>query len=105
MLEAHPDGGNLVLEARPLVRPLHPDADAILAPFAPHVEGGQRPQDPFLQARYIGPDVGPPQLQVEHDIGHPLAGAVIGDLPAAPGGEQRESGASRSAALPLVPEV
>ena len=34
-----------------LVRPAHPDADAVLAPLAAHVEGGERADDPFLQRR------------------------------------------------------
>ena len=90
--QPHADGGDLVLETLALVRPSHPDADAILAPLAAHVEGCERPDDPFLQTRHIGPHVRPPALQVEHHIGHPLAGAVIGDLPAAPGGKHRKAG-------------
>ena len=86
------DRGDLVLMAGALVRPPDPDADAILAALAAHVEGRQRPDDPFLEARHIGPHVGLPSLQVEHHIGHALAGAVIGELAAAPGGEQRKTG-------------
>ena len=76
----------------PLSGRSHPDADAILAPFASHVEGRQRPDDPLLEPRHIGPYIRPPPLQVEHDIGHPLAGAVIGELAAAAGIEQRKAG-------------
>ena len=58
-----------------------------------------------LEAGDIGPHVGLPSLEVEHHIGHPLAGAVIGELPAAPGGKQRETGIEQVAGLPLVPDV
>ena len=89
--QPHADGGDLVLESLALVRPADPDADAILPPLAAHIEGRERPDDPFLEPRHIGAHVGPPQLQVEHDIGDPLAGAVIGDLAAAPGGKHRKA--------------
>ena len=74
-----------------LVGPPDPDADAILAALAAHVEGVERADDPFFQAGHIGAHVRPPPLQVEHHIGHPLAGAVIGELAAAAGGEQRKA--------------
>jgi len=45
---AHADRGDLVLKAHALVRPLYPDTDAILAALAAHVEGSQRPYDPFF---------------------------------------------------------
>ena len=104
-VERHPapqpdaDGGDLVLKAGALVRPRDPDADAVLAPFAANIEGRQRPDDPFLEARDIGPHVGPPPLQVEHHIGHPLAGAVIGEL-AATAGSRRSEIAGRAGRRP-----
>ena len=89
-----------------LVRPLDPDADAVFAAFAAHVEGRKCLDDPLLEARRHRPHVGPPSVQVEHDIGHALAGAVIGELAAAPGGEHRETlGSSRSASAAEVPAV
>ncbi len=36
-------------------------------------------------------DVAAPPVQVQHHIGHPLAGAVIGVLSAAPGGEHGQA--------------
>src|SRR5690348_9143671 len=86
--QPYADRGDLVLVLWPLVRPPDPDADAVLAPLAADVEGGQGPDDPFLQRRDIGPDIGAPTLQIEHHVSHALAGAVIGDLAAAPGHEQ-----------------
>src|SRR6516165_3346223 len=83
--EPHADRGDLVLKACALVRPPDPDADAFLPTLATHVEHGQGADDPFLQCRDIGADVRPAPLQIEHYIGHTLAGAVIGDLSAAPG--------------------
>ena len=67
-------------------------SDAILATLTAHVEGIERAHDPFFQAGHIGAHVGPPPLEVQHDIGHALAGAVIGELAAAAGGEQRKAG-------------
>src|SRR6476620_3935048 len=90
--QPHADGGDLVFKAWSLVAPIYPDADAILAPFALHVESRQRPNNPFLKASHISPHVGPPPPQVEHYVGHPLAGAVIGELPTAPGGKHRKAG-------------
>ena len=90
-LQSYADRGDLVLETRSPVRPPDPDADAILAPLAAHVECGKGPDDPLLEARDVGPHIGPPPLQVEHHIGHPLAGPVIGDLPASSGGKHRQS--------------
>src|SRR3954451_20529500 len=89
--QAHPDRGDLVLMAGPLVRAANPEANAILAPFAADVEGIERADDPFFQPCHIGAYVRPAPLQVEHHVGHPLARAVIGELAAASGGEQRES--------------
>ena len=91
VLHADADGGDLVLEACALVRPPHPDADAVLAPLAAHVEGGKRADDPFLQRGDEAAHVRPAPLEVEHHIGHPLAGAVIGQLPAAAGLRTPES--------------
>ena len=52
--DADADGGDLVLVAAALVRPPHPDADAVLAPLAADVEGRQRPDQPFLERGDIG---------------------------------------------------
>src|SRR4051794_29566471 len=90
-VERHPapqpdaDRRDLVLVAGAFVRPRDPNADAVLAAFAAHIEGGERADDPFLEAGDIGPHVWPPPFQVEHDIGDPLAGTVIGELAAAAG--------------------
>src|SRR5262249_48029134 len=81
--QPHADSGDLVLVTVALVGALDPNADAVLAPLAAYVELHQRADDPFLQTRHIGAHVGAAALQVEHHIGHALAGAVIGELPAA----------------------
>src|SRR6266702_953029 len=83
--QADADRGDLVLKAFALVGALDPDPDAVLAALAADVEGGQRPDDPFFQPGVVGAYVRPALLQVEHDIGDPLAGPVIGDLAAAAG--------------------
>ena len=87
-----------ILSSQPvaLVRPAHPDADAVLAPLAAHVEGGERADDPFLQRRDEAAHVRAAALEVEHHIGHALAGPVIGELAAAAGRDAPES-APRSA--------
>src|SRR5258708_6372973 len=74
----------------PLSRPLPQGPGASCPPPPPQVKGGGRRINPSSRPRHIAPPVGPPPLQVEHHIRHPLAGAVIGDLPAAPGGKHRK---------------
>jgi len=62
-----------------------PNPDAVFAPFAGHVQGRQRADDPFLQGGDEAADVGAPAPEIEHDIGHPLAGSMIGELSAPAG--------------------
>ena len=81
--DADADGRNLVFPAA-LAR--HPDADPALAPLAAHVEAGEGADDPVLEVGHVAPHVLPALAQVEHGVGHPLAGPVIGVLPAAAGG-------------------
>src|SRR5471032_2649226 len=88
---ANADGGDLVLETVAFLRPAHPDADAILTPFAAHVETAKRPDNPFLETDDKTSHVRPAPLQVEHHIGHALAGAVIGHLSAAPAFKHRKA--------------
>ncbi len=101
--QPHADGRDLVLKACALVRPGHPDADAVLSALAAHVKSRQRADDPLLETRDIGPHIGPPPLQVEHDISHPLAGPVIGELSAAPGLEHRKAGIEQVGGLAAGP--
>jgi hypothetical protein len=86
------DCRDLVFEPLTLVGPGYPDADAILAPLARHVESRQRPDDPPFKRSDIGTHVGLSPFQVEHDIDHPLAGAVIGELSASPALKDRKAG-------------
>src|SRR3981081_4487202 len=55
--QPHTDGGDLVFKPKTPVRPVHPDADPVLAALAPHVARRQSPDDPFLEPADIGPDV------------------------------------------------
>src|SRR4051794_23932477 len=95
-VKAHPaphadaDRGDLVLDLEALVGPAHPDADPVLAPLTLDVEAREAADQPFLERRDEGTHVRAAPLQVEHDIGNALAGAVIGELPAAAGAEHRE---------------
>jgi hypothetical protein len=75
----------LVFASRAFVGPRDPDADALLAPLAAHVESVERADQPFLQSRHIAAHVRRAVLEVQHQIDHALAGAVIGELSAAPG--------------------
>ena len=89
LAQADTDGGDLVLGRRAVgqggpVRPHHPHPDAVLAPLALHVEGGEGADDPLFERGHEGAHILAPPLQVEHDIGHALAGAVIGVFAAAP---------------------
>jgi hypothetical protein len=76
---------------RCLVGPRHPHADPVGVGQARHPERGQRGDDPFFQPADEGADVAAPAIEVEHHIGHALARPVIGVLPAAPGGEDRQT--------------
>jgi len=71
--------------------PLNPDADAALAALAVHREGGQGADDPFLQVGHKAAHVRAAALEVQHDVDHPLAGAVVGELAAAPAPVDREA--------------
>jgi len=85
------DGGDLVLPGRGAgAAALDPDADPAFAHRAVHGQAGQGGEDPGLQGGDEGADVLPPGRQVQHHIGHPLAGPVIGELAAAAGAEDRE---------------
>src|SRR5690606_36690262 len=65
-----------------LARCLHPDANAVRASHTGHAENGQRLNDPCLQIMHIAPHIAPALVQIQHDIGDALAGAVKGILPA-----------------------
>ena len=90
-LDANADGRDLVLESVALVRPPHPYPDAVVAPLAAHIEGGQRADDPFFDGGDEAAHVRRAALEIEHDIADPLAGAVIGELAAASGGVDRKA--------------
>ena len=76
---AHADGGDLVFAA---VVANHPDADSAGPSFAVHAQCSQCRDQPGFQVTHKGPDIGVAPLQIEHDIGNPLAGAMIGILAA-----------------------
>ena len=84
-LDPDADRRDLVLASDAFVRPLHPDADSILAPLAGYAERRERADDPFFERGDEPAHIRAAALEVEHDIDHPLAGAVIGELAAAPG--------------------
>ena len=88
------DGGDLGLGSRG--RTGDPDADASLPPFATHAEAGEGSDQPFLQPVHEAPHVAGGHRamragEVQHHIGHALAGAVVGPLAAAAGGEGGEA--------------
>src|SRR5262249_62183900 len=79
------DGRDLVLAGGALVRAPHPDPDAVCAPLARNVEARQGADDPFLQRGHEAAYVRAAALEIEHHVDDPLAGAVIGEMHAAPG--------------------
>jgi hypothetical protein len=90
--QPHPDRGDLVFETGPLVGAIDPDPDAILAPFAAHIEGRERADDPGFKAGHIDSHIRAAPFEIEHHIDDALAGAVIGELAAAACRKQRETG-------------
>jgi len=88
----YPDGGDLVLACRTLVRPAHPDPDAAGAPLADDIEICERADDPFLQIANESAYVRSPAAQIEHDVDNPLSGAVISELTAAAGDVDGKAG-------------
>ena len=91
-LHADADSGDLVLCALALLRPLNPHADAIVAPFAAHIECRKRSNNPLLDGGDEAANVGRAAFQIEHEIADPLAGPVIGELAAAAGDVDRKAG-------------
>src|SRR5690606_10195173 len=82
--------GGAVRQRRP-VWAYDPDADAILAPLGADVHARKGADDPVLERQYERTHVFAPALEVEHDVGHPLSGPMIGVFAAAAGGEYRKS--------------
>ena len=72
---AHADRGNLFLIPR---GPHDPDADAAVAPFSVHSEARDGLDYPFLELVHVAAHILPAAAQIQHDIGDPLAGPVIG---------------------------
>ena len=87
--QAHSDGGDLVFargavgQGR-LFGTRDPDAHAAGTNLTGDVEFGQCGDDPAFQLLHKAPHVLASGVEVQKHIGHPLAGAVIGVLPAAP---------------------
>src|SRR5579871_4637518 len=76
--DAHADRRDLVL---PAILAHHPDADPAVAALAAYVEAGEGADYPALEVGHVASHVLPALAQVEHGVGHALAGPVIGVLP------------------------
>src|SRR5689334_21786082 len=81
--DADADRGDLVLGALAAVGARYPNADAVGSALPPDVERCEGPDHPFLQRPDIEAKVRGAAAEVEHQIGHALAGTVIGVLAAA----------------------
>ena len=88
---ADADGGDLVLDIGPLVGTAHPDPHTDVAPLAAHVEAVERHDDPVLETAHEAAQVLATAAEVEHHVGDPLTGPVIGELPAPAAREHREA--------------
>src|SRR5579864_1132383 len=86
--QPHADRRDLVLLA---IGVNDPDSDALRSSFALDSEMRQRADQPILEAAYKASHVGFAPAQVEHDVSDALSRAVIGELPAAAGLENRKS--------------
>ena len=82
MADAHARGGDLGLAS---AAPVDPDADPSLVPPALDVEPREGADEPLLEPAHVPAHVAAALPQIKHDVGHPLARAVIG-VPAAPAG-------------------
>src|SRR5262249_47254334 len=80
---ANTNSGDLVLATFAFFRPADPNANAVLAPFGAHVEGGKRVYDPIFEGCDEAADIGAAPLEIKHQVNNPLAGAVIGQLASA----------------------
>jgi len=101
LLQADADGGDLVFaELAAGFCPVDPDADAVLAAFALHVEGAEGLDDPVFEGADELLHISAASGEVQHHVGHALAGAVIGELTAALGVENRETGGARAGRRP-----
>src|SRR5579885_3565777 len=94
----HPDAnrGDLVVRqftAGPvrLLWARDPDADEALAAARLHAKPCERRNDPALEAADEGAWIRRAPVQVEHDVNHPLARPMIGELAAAPAFNNREA--------------
>src|SRR5579863_8247686 len=92
--DADADGGDLGLGAG---RVGDPDADTAFAAFALDAEAGEGADQPFREAVDVAADVARRDRavragEIQHDVGHALAGAVIGPLSASSGGVRGEAG-------------
>ncbi len=90
-LHANADRGDFVLGAAALVRPRHPNADAVVAALAAYGEGGKRADEPFLDGGDEAAYVRRAALEIEHDVTDALTGPVIGELPATAGDVDRKA--------------
>src|SRR5262245_38954612 len=89
--QAHADGGDLVLAAPAWTFALHPHANASVAHFAFHVEAIERADDPTFKIGDEFGHVAAALAQIEHHVRHTLTRAVIRELAAAAGLEDREA--------------
>jgi len=85
---ADADGGDLLFASGAAV---DPNPDASLATAAVDTEMRERADQPLFQLADELADIGAPPAQIEHHIGNPLAGAVIGVLAAATRLENRKT--------------
>src|SRR4051794_33437872 len=81
-LHPNADGCDFILAAFALIPSAHPHADAVLAPLSCDVEGGERADHPLLERGHVTAYITPAPFEVEHRVDNPLAGAVVGELPA-----------------------
>src|SRR5207237_4200634 len=90
---AHPDADRRDLVLAPVLWAVtagDPDADPAVAPLAPDIEARQGTDHPFLEPPDMAAHVAVAPAQIEHHIGDPLPGPVIGVLPAAAAAKHRQ---------------
>src|SRR5690606_23105511 len=94
--QTNPKCGNLVfsraaIRQRSFIRTSDPDPDTVFATLTLHIHRGERTDDGLFECGDKCADILTSALEVKHDIGNALPGAVIGIFATAAARKNRKS--------------